>query len=162
MHFTIRYGVCSCPSPLILQGSICVEKEDQVAFDHILGTHFKNYTKSLFTSRPVFLWCLISEAKHFSNQIYAHRSLGYVLLLEIVVQTLTVCTIEREVITGRLVLLLMIWWHLMKMDDNREMDGVDSYRRHVDDDIAIGANAWEVTMATASIVSPGRTLTAAF
>ena len=55
MHFTIRYGVCSCPSPLILQGSICVEKEDQVAFDHILGTHFRNYTKSLFTSRPVFL-----------------------------------------------------------------------------------------------------------
>ena len=33
---------------------------------------------------------------------------------------------------------------------------------HVDDDIAIGANAWEVTMVTASIVSLARTLTAAF
>ena len=33
---------------------------------------------------------------------------------------------------------------------------------HVDDDIALGANAWEVTMVTASIVSLARMLTAAF
>ena len=26
----LRYGVCSCPSPLVVQGNVCVEKEDQV------------------------------------------------------------------------------------------------------------------------------------
>ena len=25
-----RYGVCSCPSPLVIQGNVCVEKEEQV------------------------------------------------------------------------------------------------------------------------------------
>ena len=51
---------------------------------------------------------------------------------------------------------------MMKMGGNRETNDAWSYGCHVDDDIAIGANACEVTMATASIVSPGRTLTAAF
>ena len=104
-----RYGVCSCPSPLVIQGNVCVEKEAQVwEYQCFFSPQFINHHH--LTTLPMVSYHVIITISSQSIMITIDRSLACVLLQGIATKALTVSIIGREGITGDGEGTSCLWW----------------------------------------------------